>query len=833
MREQTNRLPVEEIIPQLRRTLADSNCALLVAPPGSGKTTRVPLALRNESWLAGQTILMLEPRRLAARAAATYMARSLQEQVGEQVGYRIHMDSRVGKATRIQVITEGILTRMLQSDPGLEGVGAVIFDEFHERNIHADLGLALCRQAQALFRPDLRLLVMSATLDAEPLGKLLDNAPTLVAQGMSHPVTTIHLEREPNGRYEEEVVRTIGRALREASGDLLVFLPGVGEIRRVERLCSEAGLPPAVDVMALHGTLTQELQDRALSASLPGRRKIVLATSIAETSLTVDGVRIVVDAGWMRMPRFSPRTGMSRLETLTVSKAAADQRRGRAGRQGPGVCYRLWTKRAEAGFAPQSRPEILESDLAALALELAVWGCHEPQELSWLDAPPEQAYRQATELLQQLGALDETKRITPHGRRMAEIGMHPRLAHMVLLAAERGQGRTACDLAALLNNRDSFAAATYGVDLRLRLDALNGSGTGVGERRREGSLARVKAESHAWQHRLRLRSEPLQDAECCGALLALAYPDRIAQQRGNGRFLLSNGRGAQLRSEQELAQAEYLVAAELDDQGADSRIYLAAPITAQQLRHECSELLDEQRAVEWNEVTRSVQTWKRTTLGALTIQETALQDATEEEVRNALLSGVAAIGVDQLPWSDAARKLRQRMQFLHLQNAAWPDVSDQELERTLTEWLGPYLYKIVNWDGLKKLDWLEIIRSLLSWPQRMELEEAAPTHWLVPSGQRIAIDYENPTEPLLAVRLQELFGLTETPRIAWNRVPLLLHLLSPARRPVQVTRDLASFWRDAYFAVKKDLLGRYPKHYWPDDPLIAQATHRVKAKMNK
>ncbi|WP_346353836.1 ATP-dependent helicase HrpB [Azotosporobacter soli] len=825
-------LPITDVLPQLKAALQSHACAVLIAPPGAGKTTRVPLELMHESWLAGQTIIMLEPRRLAAKAAARFMARSLQEEVGGRVGYRIRFDSRVGDATRIQVVTEGILTRMLQNDPALSGVGLLIFDEFHERNLHADLGLALSRQTQTLLRPELRILVMSATLEAKPVAALLDAAPVLVSEGRSYPVETYYLEKELVGRKEAALVGVIKRALREAEGDVLVFLPGVGEIRRVQQLLAQAGLPESLSVLPLHGNLPQKQQEQALSQTPPGRRKIVLTTSIAETSLTVEGVRIVVDSGLMRLSRFSPRTGMSRLETLPVSRAAADQRRGRAGRQGPGVCYRLWTKREEKGLPEQSKPEILATDLASLALELAVWGIRQPEELDWLDLPPQASYEQAVRLLRLLGAFDAEGRLSEHGRRMAEIGLHPRLSHMILTAAERGLGRMACDLAALLSNRDAMPVE-QGADLRLRLDALQGVAASLGGQREEGSLARSRAESHVWQRRLRLKKEADVTADCCGSLLALAYPDRIAQNRGNGRFLLSNGRGAYLRGVQALAEEPYLVAAELDDQGSDSRIYLAAPLKLEELRRECAALLRTERCVAWKKETRAVQSWQRELLGELVLQETPLAEPDAAAVKAAMLAGILHEGVECLPWSSQAHSLRQRLQFLHCQDDVWPDASDRALRENLAEWLGPYLYEITNWDGLKKVDWLDVLCSRLSWQQRNALEKAAPTHVVVPSGQRVAIDYANPEEPVLAVRLQEMFGLSETPRICDGRVPLLLHLLSPARRPVQVTRDLANFWRDTYFEVKKDLQGRYPKHYWPENPLLAQATHRVKAKMDK
>ncbi len=799
-------LPIEGVLPELSRALGSRTEAVLVAPPGAGKTTRVPLALLDEDWLGGRKILMLEPRRLAARAAARFMASTLGEQVGETVGYRVRLDTRVGPRTRVEVITEGVLTRMLQEDPALEGVGLVIFDEFHERSLHADLGLALCLQSQSLLREDLRLLVMSATLDAEPVAALLRGAPVVVSSGRSYPVETRHFPRE--GRIEAAVASAVREAFRREEGDMLVFLPGAGEIRRVQALLE--GLP--VRVAPLHGTLSQEEQDQAIAPSRPGERKVVLATSIAETSLTVEGVRVVVDCGLSRVPRFSPRTGMTRLETVPVSRASADQRRGRAGRLGPGVCYRLWSEQEDRALVARSTPEILEADLAPLALELAAWGIADASELAWLDPPPAAALAQARELLQQLGALDD-ETITPHGKRMAGLGLHPRLAHMALRAADLGLGGLACELGALLSDRDILRGDA---DLRLRVEAL-----------RAGASRRASVEAEHWRRTLGVA--PGGDVDATGLLLAFAYPDRIAQRRGAGRFLLRNGRGAALAAGDSLYDESYLVAAELDDQGADSRIFLAAPVELADLERYFEGQVETVEVTAWDRSVQAVRARRLTRLGALVLRDVLLPNPSPEAAAAGLLQGVAEEGLGILPWTKGARQLQERMLFMHHADpGTWPDVSDAGLMSTLADWLGPHLYGLRTRDDLQRLGLAGTLEEMLTWDQRRELDEQAPTHITVPSGSRIPVDYSEPGAPVLAVRLQEVFGLLETPRIGRGRVPLTMHLLSPAHRPVQVTRDLASFWRTAYFEVRKDLRGRYPKHYWPEDPLSATPTNRAK-----
>jgi ATP-dependent helicase HrpB len=787
---------------------------------------------------------MLEPRRLAARAAASWMARSLGEPVGARVGFRIRGEARAGPHTRIEVLTEGVLTRLLQSDPALHGVGLVIFDEFHERSLHADLALALTLQARTLFRPELRVLVMSATLDTGAVAVLLGDAPVIRSEGREFPVE-LRFAARPAERIEPAVHAAVLRTLREAEGDVLAFLPGAAEIHRLdERL--RAALPDRVDVYPLHGSLPAETQDRAIRPSPPGRRKVVLATSIAETSLTIDGVRTVIDSGLARVPRFSPRTGMTRLETVRVTRAAAAQRAGRAGRTAPGVCYRLWTEAEHGALLAHGLPEILASDLAPLALELAAWGVSDPAELAWLDPPPVAAYAQARELLRALGALDDDGRITPHGHALVALPLHPRLAHMLLHARALGALPLACDLAALLEERDIFRRgdAPADPDLRLRLDALR-TGRGPVD---AGVLQRIRRQAELLARRLQrhdVRSArgsgdevPGRDARdvhsddsIAGLLLAFAYPDRIAQRRAGTpeRLLLRNGRGAVLAAGGALAAAEFLVAAQLEDRGRESRVFLAAPIERAQLVHHFAAAIERVDSVEWDEVAQAVRTRARRRLGALVLEERHVSDPDPDAVRRVLAEAVRRRGLGVLEWSREASQLRQRVAFLHhLEPYGWPDVGDVALLRDLETWLFAHAPDARSFADVQRIDIAAALQALLDWRQQRALDELAPAHWQVPSGARVAIDYADPGAPVLAVRMQELFGAADTPRIAGGRVPLVLHLLSPARRPVQVTRDLASFWRDAYFEVRKDLKGRYPKHYWPDDPLTAKATSRAR-----
>ncbi|MDC0762799.1 ATP-dependent helicase HrpB [Brevibacillus sp. AG] len=833
-----NALPINEVLPELVNTLRKETNAVLVAAPGAGKTTRVPLALREEAWLQNRRIVMLVPRRLAARQAATYMAALLGEAVGQTVGYRVKRESRVGPDTRIEVITEGILTRMLQDDPELSDVGLVIFDEFHERNLHADLGLALSLQAQSLFREDLRILVMSATLDAEPVSALLGNAPVVNSKGRMFPVETHFLTSPMEGRLEEVVVQMIFQALRQEEGDMLVFLPGAKEIHRVQELLEQSGVGTNLRIAPLYGNLSQEEQDKAIQPGKTGERKIVLATTIAETSLTVEGVRIVIDSGLKRVPRFSPRTGMTRLETAKVSKASADQRRGRAGRLAPGVCFRLWTEQEDRMLIPQQAPEIMEADLAVLALELALWGVGSSDELDWLNPPPKAAMAQAQELLHQLGALDESKQITPHGRVLAGMGVHPRLGHMIQKANELGHGELACELAVLLEERDIVRGrhALADADMRTRVELLrqvaNKQSGAVELPIDVGACKRLWKEA-AYFKRVWINNKPSDTStrtEATGRLLAFAYPDRIAQRRADGRYLLRNGRGAAFSVQQPLIASPYIVAAELDDQGADSRILLAASVAESELLNDCTMQITERMNVWWEHTAGAVRSRKQKRLGAILLADIPAEASTDE-VLTAFLDGIKEEGLESLPWNRQARQYRERLLFMHRLEEDWPNVEEEALLTSLEEWLAPHVYGFKRKEDLQSLTVTTLLESMLSWEQRRQLDEYAPTHVIVPSGSKIPVDYSDPAAPVLSVRLQELFGWQDSPRIGRGRVPLTLHLLSPAHRPVQVTRDLASFWAHAYFEVKKDLKGRYPKHYWPDDPLAAIPTNRTRPRI--
>jgi ATP-dependent helicase HrpB len=826
-------LPIDEILPELKAALISRVNAVLAAPPGSGKTTRIPLALLNEAWLGKQRIIMLEPRRLAARAAARYMAQLLGEKVGETVGYRVRLDTCIGPKTRIEVITEGVLTRMLQNDQGLDGVGLIIFDEFHERSIHADLGLALAIESQTVLREDLRLLVMSATLAAEPVVALLPDAAFICGSGRMFPVETKYLEKRLPEGLETKVAQTVWQALEHDDGDILVFLPGAAEIRRVQSALLAQGIEQAAQITPLYGALPITAQDQAILPNESGKRKVVLATSIAETSLTVEGIRIVIDSGVMRVPRYSARTGLTSLDTIRVSRSAADQRRGRAGRLAPGVCYRLWTKQEDTYLEADTVPEILSADLATLVLELAAWGIQEAAQLRWLDLPPEQAVTQAQQLLHKLEAVDGQNRITNHGRQMLQLGLHPRLAHMVMKAAELDLGKVACELAAILNERD-FVKGTD-VDLRLRLEYLrkcNWHKKLVDKAQTNGLdivLGRqIYQEAERLQQEFGCKSGRTDDQDYCGLVLAFAYPDRIGQQRGGGRFLLESGRGAAISAGQTLTQADYIVAADLDGQGSESRVFLATAIAEEQIRSCFSQQIIKETQVAWDVSAQAVRARVYEQLGAIILKDIPCANPDPDAVWSALLQGIAREGLAILPWNRMAKQLRERLLFAEHWEQAWPDVSDEALLNTLDSWLGPYVYGIISRAELARLNLVGILESLLTWEQRQTLENYAPTHLAVPSGLRIPINYSNPASPVLAVRLQEMFGLQETPSIAHGKVRLTLHLLSPAQRPVQVTQDLANFWRNTYFEIKKDLMGRYPKHYWPDDPLAAIPTRRVR-----
>lgn len=832
------RLPIEEALPALREALARNRAAVLAAPPGAGKTTMVPPALLSEPWLNGRKIMILEPRRLAARAAARYMARSLQETVGHTIGYRVRLDTKVGLHTRIEVVTDGILTRLLQDDPSLADYGVIIFDEFHERSLQGDLGLALARESQRLFRPDLRLLVMSATLDCAAVAGVLGDAPVISSAGRLFPIETRYADRSITGPIEPAVVSAIRRSLSSEHGSLLVFLPGMAEIRRVERHVQTLPPPADVTVYPLHGDLPQELQEAAIAPATPGRRKIVLATSIAESSLTIEGIRVVIDAGLMRVPRFNPRTGLTRLDTVRVTQDSADQRRGRAGRLQPGVCERLWTEAEHQTLLSRRTPEILEADLASFALELALWGVGDAADLTWLDPPPAGPLAQARRLLAGLGAIDERGAITAHGRRLAEMALHPRLAHMIVNALPIGQGALACEVAALLGERDVLQGPPgwRNTDLRLRVEALHG----VTEHAQGATVNRalcrhIDQVAAQWKRRLGIGTSRPESLDVLGLLLAFAYPDRVARRQPgvDRRYLLAGGRGVSFAHEDPLAREEYLVAAQVEDSGQWPRILLAAPITLRELLDHGADQITTMDLLSWDDPTEAVLARRQRRFGAVILEDRPLPDPDPRQVSAELMTGIRRAGLSRLSWTQELLQWRARAMFVRRNedpSAGWPDLSDQALLPQVEKWLGPFVEGMRTLEQVRRIDLQAPLVLLLTWAQQKDLDRLAPTHLTVPSGSRIRLDYEAGEHPVLSVKLQEMFGCRETPTIAGGKVPVILHLLSPAGRPVQVTKDLANFWATTYPEVKKELRGRYPRHPWPDDPLTAEATKRTNKK---
>ncbi len=835
------RPPINAVLPELQATLTNHRNVVLSALPGAGKTTRVPLALRHEPWLAGQRIIMLEPRRLAARASASYMASMLQEQVGQTVGYRTRMDTRIGPTTCIEVVTEGILTRLLQSDSSLEQYKLVIFDEFHERSLHADLGLALCLQTQEVLRDDLRILVMSATLDCEAVSKLLKQAPIITCEGKTFPVETHYIPHTQTSKIEPAIVRTIQSALKEKAGNILVFLPGVGEIRYVQSLLDKAQLGTDIMVAPLYGNLSQKDQDQAIRSPQHGMRKIVLATSIAETSLTIEGVRVVIDSGLMRVPRFDPQSGMTRLSTVKVSHDSATQRRGRAGRLEPGSCYRLWSAVEQQRLLQRTSPEILGADLAPLALELAAWGITDPRSLSWLDPPPPGALRHAQDLLSKIGTLDDNKRITIHGQKVTALPLHPRLAHMLVKAQELGEGQLGCEIAAILNERDflKMPIRERSADLQIRVDLVQ----------TPPHIHRETSMDQAIYQRVQKVVEQLKTLlppssqnthpnfrnNLVGLLLAFAYPDRIAQRQNQqlGYYRLANGKSAVFKESESLATEEYIVIAELDGTKPHAHIFLAAPINLEELEEQCPDLFLKMDCVQWDEHQSSVYARREHRLGELIIDHYPLTETSSHLVISALIEGIRQKGLSCLPWTKDLRNWQARITYIRKtlgKGSDYPDASDQHLLETIESWLEPYLSGMSSLAEVKRMKLHIPLHALLNWKQQQTLEHHAPTHLVVPTGSRIALDYYSQDIPVLAVRLQEMFGQVETPKLAEGKGSVLLHLLSPARRPIQVTQDLASFWKNGYEEVKKELKGRYPKHSWPDNPLDAQPTRRTKPK---
>ena len=802
--------------------MSTHDAAVLVAPPGAGKTTRVPLVLKDEIWAQNGKIIVLEPRRLAARAAADRMAKTLGEQVGETVGLRVRFGSKVSKATRIEVVTEGIFTRMILDDPELSGVVAVLFDEFHERSLDADLGLAFARDAQQGLREDLKILVMSATLDGARVARLLGDAPSIESEGRAFPVDTQYLGRDARTHIEPQVTDAIMRALRAEPGSILVFLPGQAEIRRTEMLVKERLLggnnDQNTDVVALYGALDAQVQDRAISPSPPGRRKVVLATSIAETSLTIEGVRVVIDSGLARVPRFEPGVGLTRLETVRVSRAAADQRRGRAGRTEPGICYRLWSEPETASLEAYARPEILSADLSSFALDLAQWGVSDPATLAFLDPPPQAAYAEARKLLTELSALDDGGRITDEGRALRALPLPPRLARMVVDAAREGAGDLAANIAVLVTER---GLGGNDVDVTHRVDQFR--------RDRSRRAEEAKRMAKRWSDEAGRRAND-GDASV-GALLSLAYPDRIAKNRGGGQggFLLANGRGATLDPALSLAREPFIVAAELSGTAAQARILLAAPISLAEIEQRFADRIEQRDDVTVDPSTLSLRARKARRLGAIVFSEKIASAEASEENAIKLANAIAAAGLNRLPWSKHIQQWRDRVGFLRKSEGdEWPDLSDEALTANVQDWLAPLF---ADKTALKELGADELsnaVMELLPWNMRRRLDAEAPTHFEAPTGTQAPIDYEAEAGPTIAIRVQELFGLSRHPAIAGGRVPLVIELLSPAHRPVQVTRDLPGFWQGSYAAVKSEMRGRYPKHPWPDDPANALPTRRAK-----
>ncbi len=827
------RLPIHTILPELQQRLSCHQSVVLSAEPGSGKTTIVPLALMQEPWLQDKKIIILEPRRLAARMAAKRMSELVHDTPGGLVGYRIRFDTKIGPTTRIEVVTEGVFLRMIQNDPELSGVGLVMFDEFHVRSLASDLALAFSLDILAL-RDNLKIIIMSATMDSDKVSELLGGAPVISGEGRCFPISIEYQSRHANDYLVPRTVKAIHRALLNHDGDILVFLPGAGEIKAVERQ-----MGAAVQCLPLYGNLPQQKQDKVFTKT--AQRRLILATPIAETSLTIEGVSVVIDSGLMKIPRFSPGSGLSSLHTVAISKASAEQRSGRAGRLGPGHCYRLWTTgehHSKPAFLP---PEILAADLAPLLLEILRWGVRDPNELRWLDPPRAGQVEQARILLVRLGAVDTKGGLTDMGRRIATLPLHPRLALMLLRGQEQGQTRLACRLAALLQNRDLFRGGTNdrSVAMEDRLDILHlfeqKEMDLIRARKADPSLCRRILREAAQYQRL-LHDNPKKTGYApreSGNLLAFAYPDRIAQKKaGSNQHLLSSGRGVLLPPHDHLQRADFLVAAHVDGgNNRQGKIFLAAPLSLDDIRQNHGHLLSMSERVKWHN--SRVEAVTVLCLGKLEISKESLQDIDPTAVQNCLVDGIRQSGIECLNWQKKSRELQARMEVAHgLLPDKWPDVSDSNLLHDLS-WLIPYLNRISSLKQLRKLDLYSILHALLSWQDQQQLDRLLPTHYQAPSGSRIKLQYLPGAPPVLAVRLQEMFGATESPTLFHGKLPILIHLLSPAGRPVQVTADLASFWRSTYPEVKKELAGRYPKHYWPDNPMTAQATARCKPRAGK
>ena len=812
-------LPIDAVLDDLSRTLEAHNAAVLVAPPGAGKTTRVPLALLDAPWAKGKKIIVLEPRRIAARASADRMAKSLGERAGETVGYRVRFGSKISSATRIEVVTEGIFTRQIMDDPELSGVAAVLFDEFHERSLDADMGLALARDAQTGLREDLRILVMSATLDGARVAKLLGEAPVVESEGRAFPVETRYLGRKADAPIERQMADAIASALRADGGSVLAFLPGAAEIRRTQNFLGERVQDASIEIVPLFGALDAAVQDRAIAPAPKGTRKVVLATSIAETSLTIEGVRIVVDSGLARVPRYEPDIGLTRLETVRASRAAVDQRRGRAGRTEPGVCYRLWDEPQTASLAPYTQPEILSADLSSLVLDLAQWGVTDPAALSFLDPPPQPAWKEAKSLLSELNALDGDGRITAEGKSLRALALPPRLARMIVDSHRAGAGGDAAEIAAILTERGLGGDSA---DLEHRRDQFRR------DRSPRASSARDLARRWASQVAASEKEGPQEDLST-GLMLAYAFPDRVARNRGNGSFVLANGRGAAVEQTSSLARAPYIAIGEMTGTAASGRILLAAQITEDDIERHFAEHIETVDEISFDRGAMALRARRKRALHAITLSEATLAVSPSEETARIFADGLIAAGLDRLPWSKAAEQWRDRVMFLRkAEGDSWPDLSDDGLIVRRDDWLVPALYDKIALKDISAGDLSDALMALLPWEMRARLDREAPTHFEAPTGTVLAIDYEAEQGPTIAVRLQELFGLNTHPSIAAGKVPLVLELLSPAQRPVQVTRDLPGFWRGSYAAVRSDLRGRYPRHPWPEDPANALPTRRVK-----
>ncbi|WP_426421326.1 ATP-dependent helicase HrpB [Bradyrhizobium genosp. A] len=812
-------LPIDAVLDDLSRTLEAHNAAVLVAPPGAGKTTRVPLALLDAPWAKGKKIIVLEPRRIAARASADRMAKSLGERAGETVGYRVRFGSKISRATRIEVVTEGIFTRQILDDPELSGIAAILFDEFHERSLDADMGLALARDAQLGLREDLRILVMSATLDGARVAKLLGQAPVVESEGRAFAVETRYLGRKADAPIERQMADAIASALRADSGSVLAFLPGAAEIRRTQNFLSERVQDASIEIVPLFGALDAAVQDRAIAPAPKGIRKVVLATSIAETSLTIEGVRIVVDSGLARVPRYEPDIGLTRLETVRAARAAVDQRRGRAGRTEPGVCYRLWDEPQTASLASYTQPEILSADLSSLVLDLAQWGVADPAALSFLDPPPQPAWKEAKSLLSELNALDGDGRITAEGKSLRALALPPRLARMIVDSHRAGAGEEAAEIAAILTERGLGGDSA---DLEHRRDQFR--------RDRSPRAASARDLARRWASQVAASEKAgQQEGLSTGLMLAYAFPDRVARNRGNGSFVLANGRGAAVEQTSSLARAPYIAIGEMTGTAASGRILLAAPIAEDDIERHFAEHIDTADEIFFDRGAMALRARRKRVLHAITLSEATLAVSPSEDTARIFADGLIAAGLDRLPWSKAAKQWRDRVMFLRkAEGDGWPDLSDDGLIARRDDWLVPALNDKIALKDISAGDLSDALMALLPWEMRARLDREAPTHFEAPTGSVLAIDYEAEQGPTIAVRLQELFGLNTHPSIAGGKVPLVLELLSPAQRAVQVTRDLPGFWRGSYAAVRSDLRGRYPRHPWPEDPASALPTRRVK-----